>query len=316
MSSVSRNVITNQERYAKQEGVDIRPSSSALLGVSSIDRYTDLAALAADATLNTQSPFKFTIQSNQPLLAGFFTRIAVNEINMNWFQPTLTEKNNRIGISYKVGGIGAAVNYVITVAPGWYTPTTLATALQLAIRTATGNASFTVVYNSTAVPYAFVFNTTTADTFQLYRVNPTPTDVNRITLYEMLNVGGQIVGVFQTITTTGVPTMLSTPFVDIVCNQLTYNQSVKDADTGAITRDIVCRVQLVPDGYVGDPTLIGSAPLVICRQFNNPKFIKWIPNQNIGNLSFELYDSQGYLLGSAYDFLAGNWNMSLLVSEI
>jgi hypothetical protein len=311
----ARIVIDKQLSYAGvQDGVNIRNPSSALLGISSSDRYPSTVA----AELTPISPYDFSIQSNQNLLSGFFTRIAVTEIDFNWTLPTLTNRDNTIGLDYFVGGVSTIYTIALTTT-SWATPTVLAAALQAAIRTATGNNGFTVSYDT--ANYAFTAATNNADVFFLYRVNNVITEPNRTTLFEMMNWPPSIIGASSV--KSGVPTMLSTPFVDIVCNQLTYNQALKDADTGPITRDIMCRIFLIPDAYTDDPTLLGSAPLRIHRQFTTPKEIRWLPNQPIGNLKFEVYDSQGYLLGRkdatglpVLDTNQGDWNLTVLVSEV
>jgi hypothetical protein len=123
--------------------------------------------------------------------------------------------------------------------------------------------------------------------------------------------------------------LLSTPFVDIVCDQLTVNQNLKDADSGDISREMLCRLWLTPDAFTGNMANLGSAPILVHRAFPFPKQIRWSPNQPIGNLKFSVYDSQGYLVSTYegitgagtnpptyYDSDMGDWSISLLVSEI
>jgi len=122
---------------------------------------------------------------------------------------------------------------------------------------------------------------------------------------------------------------LSTPFVDIVADQLTANQSLKDSDSGDISRTMVCRLWLTPDAFTGNVANLGSAPILVHRVFPFPKQIKWNANQPIGNLKFQVYDSQGYILTTLegtsgpgtnpptyYDCDMGDWTMTLLVSEV
>ena len=124
--------ISKQLHYAKEGemgGVDVREPSTAIFAVSSIDRYQipnnqTLSGVNANgstivnqqtSTLNEfslstinplypagvaqpSSPYDFVINSNQNLLAGFFTRIAVSEIIFRYTLPTLTSRNNKIYI--------------------------------------------------------------------------------------------------------------------------------------------------------------------------------------------------------------------------
>jgi hypothetical protein len=368
------------------------------------------------------SPYDFTINSNQNLLAGFFTRIAVSEIIFRYTLPTLTSRNNKIyivwapngrstttavtgvstsvvtftmanttgyatgqtivignqapitvaGVTYQVNGIytistntGSAllcnnpnglptfsvvtqsgtvgIRYLLTINEGWYdlTNTTngdgnLAYQVQTAVRNATGGGAFTLVYNqlsssTTAGPYnAFNALSNTTDTFWWLRYTDA-TAPNRVGLNEMMSwESTQTYATYQY----GDPnvSLLSTPFVDITCDQLTYNQGVKDADTG-VSHNILCRVYIVPDAFTGNMANLGSGPILVHRAFPFPKQIRWRGNQNIGGgLRFQVWDSQGYLLttnegvtGSTastsasltyYDADMGDWTITMLASEV
>jgi hypothetical protein len=92
---------------------------------------------------------------------------------------------------------------------------------------------------------------------------------------------------------------------------------------------MLCRVFLTPDAFTGNLANLGSNPILLHRVFPFPKQIKWSPNQPIGNLRFQVFDSQGYLLTtndglfgtptnppSYFDSDLGDWSMTLLVSEV
>lgn len=310
-----------RNQLEEQNGVDIRNPSTSIFGISSFDRYPSLA-VRNDATQET-SAYTATISSRQNFLSGYFTRIALTEVVLRWTLPTLTFNNKRIIINYQPGGVGPITPYTIsslaTLAYGtWYTPTTLAAALQTAVRTATGNAAFTITANATTG--IFTAATNNADEFQ-FRPYVSNTEPNRIGLYEMMNWVVDDPTTTNTTQISGVPSMLRTQFVDIVCSQLTANQSVKDADTGPISRDVLCRVYL-NDGLSQDPELLGSQPFTLHRQYSFPKQIKWLPNSPVGGyLKFDLYDDQGYIIESGDGrlsdaFLLGDWNITLQLSEV
>jgi len=448
--------ISKQLHYAQQGemgGVDVREPSTAIFAVSSIDRYqvpnnqTASGVNANGSTIVAQqtstlnefslstinplypagvaqpsSPYDFVINSNQNLLAGFFTRIAVSEIIFRYTLPTLTSRNNKIyivwapaarsattavtgtstavvtftmasttgyssgqtivignqapvtvsGVTYQVNGIytistttgttlvcnnpnslptfsivtqsgTVGIRYLLTINEGWYDLTNtasgdgnLAYQVQAAVRTATGSGSFTCVYNqlsatSTSGPYnAFNALSGNTDTFWWLRYTDA-TAPNRVGLNEMMSwESTQTYATYQY----GDPnvSLLSTPFVDITCDQLTYNQGVKDADTG-VSHNILCRVYIVPDAFTGNMANLGSGPILVHRIFAFPKQIRWRGNQNIGGgLRFQVWDSQGYLLttgegitgataqGAAslayFDADMGDWTMTMLASEV
>lgn len=174
----------------------------------------------------------------------------------------------------------------------------------------------------------FASNLTSATNTFFWTRYTEPTRPNAVGLFEMMAWNNtQSLRAYQY----GSPnaSLLSTPFVDIVCDQLTANQGLKDSDSGDISRTMLCRLWLTPDAFTGNMANLGSAPILIHRAFPFPKQIRWSPNQPIGNLKFQVYDSQGYLVSTYegvsgagtnpptyYDSDMGDWTISLLVSEI
>jgi hypothetical protein len=185
--------------------------------------------------------------------------------------------------------------------------------------------------NPVTQPYNVFFASnlasTGASTFFFGRYTE-PTRANAVSLFEMMAWDTrQSLRTYQY----GSPnaSLLSTPFVDIVCDGLTYCQSLKDGETGENNRTTLCRIFLTPDGFTGNMANLGSNPILLHRTFPFPKQIRWIPNQPIGNLIFQVYDSQGYQLttlegvsGPAtnpptyYDADQGDFSLTLLVSEV
>jgi hypothetical protein len=410
------------------EGVNIRNPSTAILGISSIDRYNipggDPSELRAgqnnpSTTQTLSSPYDFSISSNNNLLSGYFTRLAVNEVQFRWTLPTLTSRNNKIyfnlaplgtstfsafsssganvtltvassigysagqtivigGVpSYTTGGVTYNLNgtytiasttlstivfsagfpvsypssagtmgiqYLVTLPEGWYNlynvqtsaggnQGNLAYQLQATIASLspTYTSAFTCIYNPVTdtttqpSPYnAFIAQTNNTSTFYWTRYTDA-TQPNRVGLFEMMAwLTNQAFAVSQRSSPNS--SMLSTPFVDLVCYDLTYNQALKDADTGT-TRDILCRLFLTPDAFTGNMANLGSSPILIHRAFAFPKQIKWNADQPIGNLRIQVYDSQGYLLSTGdgltgtdqskfYDADMGDFSFTLLVSEV
>jgi hypothetical protein len=174
----------------------------------------------------------------------------------------------------------------------------------------------------------FASNLTSATNTFFWTRYTEPTRPNAVGLFEMLAWNNtQSLRAYQY----GSPnaSLLSTPFVDIVCDQLTANQGLKDSDSGDISRTMLCRLWLTPDAFTGNMANLGSAPILVHRAFPFPKQIRWSPNQPIGNLKFQVYDSQGYLVSTYegvsgagtnpptyYDSDMGDWTISLLVSEV
>ena len=312
---MNRNV---SRQIAPERGVDIRQPSSALLGVSSADRY----ASKTQRQSSPSSPFDVLLTSKQNFLNGFFTRIALTEVRIPWLIPTIqSNRQDSMRLEYRTGGVTTPFTLRIT-PDAWYTPTTLAAEVQRAMRSASpidggvNKPNFTCTYSATA--YAFTAATNVGgDTFRFLPTLTSPTTG----LYEMM---GWINQALAASINSRVPKMIFTEFIDIVSNQLTYAQDVKDGDTGDISRDVVARVYLAPEGF-SDPTQVGTAPFIVYRQFQTPKQIKWDTNLPIGQLSFQVYDDRGNILTNGIDFagqagfyddLLGDWSITLLVSEV
>jgi hypothetical protein len=313
---MNRNI---QSQIMPERGVNIRMPSTALLGVSSADRNgTNIARF-----LEPTTPFDILLTSKQNFLSGFFTRIALTEVRIPWYLETLTNRNNRIVLQY-FPAVGAPVTTTLTLVSGWYTATTLAAELQRVIRLPVVNGganlpNFTVTYSATQ----YKFTATAVDAGAEFTFQPFPQAGSPFGLLEMMNWRNNFVAPTQI---SGVPTMLSTEFVDIVSTNLTYAQDVKDGDTEK-ARDVVARIYLAKDGVDVDSVALGSAPFVVYRQFQTPKQIKWDSNLPIGQLAFQVYDDRGMLLSgqvpnadpltiSPYDGALGEWSITLLVSEV
>ena len=440
--------IEKQLHYAQGEesGVDIRNPSTALLGISSIDRYREglnvpqVNPVTAQGVSSLSSPYDFQVSTlGANLMNGFFTRLAVNEVQFRWTLPTITARNNRMYI-YVSPNSNSAVTFVqvtstqviftlptttgwsssqtlvaggfpkingksidgvytiasgtgttlvcnnpnsldvttitaftgnvyarglITIPDGWYSLANqdetsvsragnIGYAFQEAVKGITSIASlvnaftcdYSIQYEGTnnsvppntilpVVAYGQPYNVFKGDNSASTGASPfffgryiEPTRSNAVGLFEMMAWNtSQNVTLFQ-FSSPNV-SMLSTPFVDIVCDQLTQNQNLNDSDTGDIARTMLCRLYLTPDAFTGNLANLGHNPILIHRCFPFPKQIRWSPNQPIGNLRFQVYDSQGYILttfegltGSMtnppnfYDSDMGDWSMTLLVSEI
>ena len=299
--------------------------------------------------------------------SGFTTHPSGEEINGVYTITSVTGStlvcNNPNGLAPS-GSIGYTGNVyargLITIPDGWYdinnqdiTSTSragnLAYQLQTAVRGITSlSALFNVflctynlnyqgtnntgaVVNAVGQPYNTFFATNLASAgaspFFFGRFIE-PTRPNAVGLFEMMAWNNsQTLTAFQYSSPN--VSLLSTPFVDIVCDQLTINQSLNDSDTGDISRTMLCRLYLTPDAFTGNMANLGSNPILIHRCFPFPKQIRWSANQPIGNLRFQIYDSQGYILTtfeglsgsmtnppSFYDSDMGDWSMTLLVSEV
>ena len=314
-------------QLAEERGVDIRNPSTAFLGVDSADRYTNLIQQGNTST----TPYDVNLSASQNYLNGFFTRLALTEVKFPWAIPTITTRNNKIGLVTTIGGISTL--WTIALAPKWYTCASLALALQIVIR-ATGSPSdyldnFVVSFE-TGITNGFIAqpaaSSITSFYFQpyIYPGQPLRTGLFEMMAWSFPGANFTTPSPYPAITTTaysGVPTMLSTQYVDFVSSQLTYNQDVKDSSTANYPRDVLCRLYLANDGLQTLDYDLGSVPFSIYRNFNFPKQIKWDPRQPVGQILIQVYDDAGYILTAdpanvAGDGLLPDWQFSLLVTEV
>jgi hypothetical protein len=92
------------------------------------------------------------------------------------------------------------------------------------------------------------------------------------------------------------PCFLYTPYIDILSNNLTKFQKIKDTDTAPSKRtSMISRVYL---SGVGNPQLtsaagLGTQPFIMTADLNTPKTIRWSPDETVFNLDFTVNDFYG-----------------------
>jgi len=263
-----------------------RAPSTANLYIDSLDRTTGNST-------------DFTISPNQNILTGFFTRLAVNEVVMDYCIPNVraVDGNNTFTVV-----VGAGVSFTVTVPDGFYAVSDLLDALVVLL-----NAAGTGVGQTWSL-------TTTNGIFLTYTSNY---QVTETTLSVQLNLTG--ISTPSTSKQIECPVILNSKYFDIVCDNLTYCQDLKDSSTSSLSRDVLYRWYLAWDNEgsydaYGFPILQGYRTFIQRRYLSFPKQIKWDNNQPIGQLGFQVYNSSGEIVsvsGGEIEF-----NLSLLVSEV
>lgn len=320
-------------------GVPQRPPASAHLLIDSLDRYEN-SNLGADNTNITllqalagadPTAANFTISRNQPLLYGYFTRVAITQVQMEYNVPSVLEQfNNTFLIQYTQG---ANVNQTVTVtlSSGWYNNVELAAELQTQIRAALAaagltNNGFTVTFDRPN--YSMTFDTNNADLFGFTGVSAASPVLQTLYLKTLQLIGVTLnqtlappaLPTVSTIVANRSPRLLYTQYVDIVSRNLTKYQRVKDADTAAVNNKsfIIARVYMVPPNTAAfvdaSGNSVGSRPFTICVDYNTPKHIKWSPNEAIHELDFQLLDEYGNEL--PWDtFYPTEYQLTMLATE-
>lgn len=280
-----------------EKATPIRQPSTANLMIDSLDRVV----------ANFPSAGDFQITKNQSLMNGFFTRIGMTEIVMNWNVPNIvTGVNDTITVT--IGGGGGT--YTATLTQGQYT---VANVLGSIVSRLNNTVGITGVYEFTVANFQ-------GDVLIDCEVVASPGTYRGLTwtagaLQAQLGIIPAVSN--QPTEVPGSANIQLYRYVDFVSNELTYAQDLKDSSTNTVPRDVIVRWYFafdsppVPDS-LGFPILPGYQSLQLRRLYNPPKQIKWEPNLPIGNLSFQVYDPNGLIVSST----AYNWLMTLQVSEV
>lgn len=342
---------TNPETFSIDRGQTIRYPSNVLFAVNSADRFQTLAQARS---VNGPSPFNFAINKNENMLAGSLTRIGLTEFVMPYNIPNVNPATNTIGFVTQDTSGSAFFSTIISVPTAFYSGQDLAVAITQAGEAALiatghpGLSSFTVTYTPNGYFEAKIDISGGEQGIQMFPVDK-PQFNNRKTLFDIMNWTTGIPP--ATSTFSGIASLKPTDYIDIVCDQLTYNQDVRDSTSQPVNRDVLARIYLAnsnsgniipnktfqngvlqanpsttavstllltsPDGInfanftpVGGassglvtdqlyPTILGTSPFTIYRDFATPKYIKWGGEQNIpGYVKVTLYDDRGNVLSS------------------
>ena len=312
----------------EDRAVTVRPSSTANFYVDSLDK---LSGHTGD----------FVINKNQSLFNGFFHRLAVSEVVLDWGIPNVSPywANARIRIQNTFSNNSVQLN----LAQGFYTVKevmdTIAkqanaafAALPDDLRLSVELVGQTLAFVSTGVnndPFQ-VINDLTNDQFLARQLFAT-SQLGTIASPNPAPVGPSG---FPTLVTSS-PRVLGTTYVDIVSPQLTYNQDLKDNTTAEYQRDVLYRWYFaydnVPTQYdnilqeyaaggggapavqlftpTNCPILQGYTSFVARRALPYPKQIRWNSDQPIGQVAFQVYDDQGRIVNTA------NFTPSVLAEE-
>jgi hypothetical protein len=332
--SFASNMTTGMIRQMTENpGVPFRYPSVALLTLNSADRSGSEEYGVSQTLINN-----FKIYKPQILGNGYFTRIALTEINMPWSLPNVNQYNNTFTIV--LHNVGYA-NVSCEIPVGFYTKTRLASVLAAALNTAITAAGYAAnyIFSITIEPESgfFTFTNTIPAAGFTFGFPPINARTQTYLLNEMMGfIGGATNAlIFGHSITGSYPSMLYTPFVDIVSDNLTKKQQVQDSST-AVSQggQVLARIYLTPDGTNPVPTdetqILGCRPFTIHREFQTPKQIYWDTAEFINQIDIRLTDSRGNILAETpltvdttipanrvVEFGSGstNWQLTFQLSE-
>jgi hypothetical protein len=272
----------------------------------------------------------FLISKNQSLFNGFFKRLALQEIVLDWGIPNIAEHPLGGGVivdmytfsvTYDIGA--GDVTVTITLPQGFYNVEQCLDAIVLELNTSIGVPNFFQVNTTASPPLVFLVLNQTLNPGRTFTINSNGGEYNLpIKLFGQRQVDLAPLAQYQI----GAPDIRPYYYIDFVSPQLTYNQDLKDNTTAETQRDVLYRWYFaednVPqdyDGY-GFPIYQGYRPFISRRLIAYPKQILWNPSQPIGQVSFQVYGDDGYLINpTLYNPIYGDpemeFQMTFLLSE-
>jgi hypothetical protein len=330
-----RDVMEMVTHGTESRGMPIRYPASAFFNINSIDRYASInyptsqfaRILVPSATQNNNPASNYNMSLQRNLLSGYFHRLTVSEVNLQWNIPTINSQNYIFCLSAgDSSGNVASANVSLTL--DYYTYTELAAALQAKIRSAfsalTPNLNALTVEWTTRYlgsGYTFVFKTNNPNViiqFETSLADETGViggDISAATramykLYNMIGVTNALTNDLADVlyTIPSYPTLIYTSYIDIISNKLSQFMRVKDSETSwSADTSVITRVYLsntngisapvvepsVPSGTTFDTYAVGSRPFVLNYSPNTVKNIKWEPGQSIIDFDIRVIDEFG-----------------------
>ena len=282
-------------------GTQITMTMSTSLGAGA---FTVGQEVEVVGTVTTTAAFQGTV-SSWTAATGLLVLTPI--LDVQGFDP------NPAAQTWKVSN--AASSFLITITQGFYTTTTLAAAIQAAVRTAVGNVTFNCAYGGAGNPNGFTFSDATAFNFGFPGSSIIAGNFTRF-----FNTIGGTRAMFAPPATTiysGIPTMRFTRWIDICSSGLTQFQRVKDATTLPIDTytTTVARMYLTPPTTSPVQTsALAGVPYTWTVDFANIKYIKWDVRQVLSNFDLQLRDEYGSLLWWSPQF-GCEYQFTLLASE-
>lgn len=311
MSQSLNAMMIQQNGFKQEKAVTMRfPSTSAFM-IDSVNRE--------DVSL-TASSGDFIIVKPMSLNNGFFTRMALQEIVLDWGIPNVSQvhQNDEFFITYDIGAGNVDTSAVLPA--GYYTVKEALDTIVSQLNVIIGAGTFVIVSGQGQTSLGM---TNPAHTFRINTNDPVSGVANNLgqELFAENQWDTALRNAFYLIS----PRILPFRYLDFVCNQLTYNQKLKDNDTSQQSRDVLYRWYLAWDEETAYdaydfPILQGYRPFTQRRLISFPKQIQWTPNMPVGNLNFQVYnDTDEIVDATAYPSTDGGaemeFQMTLLLSE-
>ena len=277
----------------------IRFPALSELEVSSYDRYGSQQQDFIDEP-TTSSDILFP--ARQSLLSGYFTRIALSEVQLRWRTPNINTYNNQVLWSSRSNGVASTFSTIV--ARQFYSAEDLANVVALQMGIAEGDGT---LYDADFDPdIGWEITKDVADP-----INDGYLFFSPSTIFGLNVPNSQAIASFYTTCETpfyqaasfvydDVHTIIPvgsdlayTRYIDIVSDKLAQYSKVKDNMTrqnnGQV--NVLARVFLTPFG--GKELEPYQAPFTMCIDYTTPKYLRWSPGEYINDFDIKLFDDRG-----------------------
>jgi hypothetical protein len=262
----------------------------------------------------------FRLQRPQALMEAYAKRIVVSECRFPWYVPNVNSYNNTFAIYQQLNGTSAAaITLNFTVPVGFYTPTNFASTVQALLSAATGAGAgqfkdaMTFTYDASSNKFTYAIPSMTAgnSTAIYFVANPTIQNMTYANFAASANffaligfpfgISGVKIFANPTLGTnsfTGSPTeFLYTEFVDVVSTKFHQFTNLRDGNSAPTSTAVLARIYVADEISLANVSpAFGWSPVVIHRQFKNPKAVRWNNEGVVDWLDIQVIDMYGNLV--------------------
>lgn len=326
------------------EGVAIRYPAIAELEVDSRDRYPTGAFILDPAQIKTSSDILFP--ARQSLLTGYFTRLGLSQVNLQWNTPNINDYNNEFRFTARYFDQSAVSTitstYIVSLDTGFHDQEELATNMaelmgfNMFDPPLTGFSTIFVPDNAQSEPN---FNTddwfvkvndssplvsTFASTFMSslnFRferpLSNAPPQERKFWITAERNWFTFAPGFTRfEYAFSGNASLAYTEYIDIISDNLSKYSKVKDSMTRQFQgqTNVLARVFLVPYSSRQEKANYYSKPFYLAIDYTTMKNMRWSPGEYLNDFDLKLIDQYGELLYWDPDY-GTEYQLNLQVSE-
>ena len=288
------------------------------------------------------------IQTNRPMVYGYFSRVALTEFALRFRAPTVqTGYNNTFFLATGTAPGTIVANRAFTIPQGWYSINDYADAITIAMQASGPELASAICTVTDPAKLTLSFNTGDPAVYMAFQYGGGATgeqpQLSTGRAYRMAGITRPLLGYPPDINTGGQPNvaptlwnngltgapvnLLPTDYVDIVSSALSNYKDAKDGNsTVASPASVIGRVWLTENFTASasfstapivpafDGTYLGSSPITLVKKWLNPNWSQWSPNQTINTVDIKLLDMWGQQIMWTSSY-ATEWSATLTLTE-